>query len=108
MKPNPVHRLPAPLEAAVQRLKLAARDAVERTVESLGLAALAADPRLQELARDPDVAMAMRSSDFRGLMDHPKLLELAQDKELRARLQALDIEKTLRDVKGGAPSSPQP
>ena len=72
------------------------------------VAALAADPRLQELARDPDVATAMRSSDFRGLMDHPKLLELAQDKELRARLQALDIEKTLRDVKGGAPSSPQP
>ncbi len=42
MKPNPVHRLPAPLEAAVQRLKLAAREAAERTVESLGLAALAA------------------------------------------------------------------
>lgn len=41
MKPNPVHRLPAALEAAVQRLKLAARDAAERTVESLGLAALA-------------------------------------------------------------------
>lgn len=41
MKPNPVHRLPAPLEAAVQRLELAAREAAERTVESLGLAALA-------------------------------------------------------------------
>jgi hypothetical protein len=42
MKPNPLHRLPAPLEVAVQRLKLAAREAAERTVESLGLAALAA------------------------------------------------------------------
>ena len=41
MKPNPFHRLPAPLEAAVQRLKLAAREAAERTIESLGLAALA-------------------------------------------------------------------
>jgi hypothetical protein len=41
MKPNPLHRLPAPLEAAVQRLKLAAREAAERTIESLGLAALA-------------------------------------------------------------------
>jgi hypothetical protein len=41
MTPNPVHRLPAALESAVQRVKLAARDAVERTVESLGLAALA-------------------------------------------------------------------
>jgi len=42
MKPNPAHRLPAPLEAAVRRLKLAAREASERSVESLGLAALAA------------------------------------------------------------------
>jgi Protein of unknown function (DUF1631) len=42
MKPNPIHRLPAPLEAAIQRLKMAARQAAERTVESLGLATLAA------------------------------------------------------------------
>ena len=47
MKPNPLHRLPAPLEAAVQRLKLAAREAAERTVESLGLAALAANNAFQ-------------------------------------------------------------
>ena len=47
MKPNPVHRLPAPLEAAVQRLKLAAREAAERTIESLGLAALAATSAYQ-------------------------------------------------------------
>jgi|WetSurMetagenome_2_1015567.scaffolds.fasta_scaffold00732_20 hypothetical protein len=43
MKPNPVHRLPAALENAVQRIKLAAREAVERTIESLGLAALASN-----------------------------------------------------------------
>jgi hypothetical protein len=42
MKPTQIHRLPAPLESAVQHLKLMARGAVERTVESLGLAALAA------------------------------------------------------------------
>lgn len=47
MRPNPVHRLPATLEAAVQRLKLAAREAVERTIESLGLAALAATHAFQ-------------------------------------------------------------
>lgn len=41
MNPPPVHRLPAALENAVQRVKLAARAAVERTIESLGLAALA-------------------------------------------------------------------
>jgi hypothetical protein len=41
MNPNPVHRLPAALESAVQRIKLAARAATERTIESLGLAALA-------------------------------------------------------------------
>ena len=47
MKPNPVHRLPATLEAASQRLKLAAREAAERTIESLGLAALAATHAFQ-------------------------------------------------------------
>ncbi|KPF43921.1 hypothetical protein IP87_20115 [beta proteobacterium AAP121] len=47
MMPNPIHRLPAPLEAAVQRLKLAAREAAERTIESLGLAALAASNAYQ-------------------------------------------------------------
>ena len=47
MKPNPIHRLPAPLEAAVQRLKLAAREATERSIESLGLAALAATHAFQ-------------------------------------------------------------
>jgi hypothetical protein len=41
MKPHPTHRLPAVLEAATQRLRLAAREAAERTIESLGLAALA-------------------------------------------------------------------
>jgi hypothetical protein len=43
MNPNPAHRLPAPLEQAVQRIKLAARAATERTIESLGLAALASN-----------------------------------------------------------------
>ena len=47
MKPNPVHRLPAPLEAAVQRMKLAAREAAERTIESLGLASLASTSPMQ-------------------------------------------------------------
>jgi hypothetical protein len=47
MKPNPVHRLPSQLEAAVQSLKLAAREATERTVESLGLAALSATHAFQ-------------------------------------------------------------
>jgi hypothetical protein len=42
MPAAPMHRLPAPLEAAVQRIKLAVRACAERTVESLGLAALAA------------------------------------------------------------------
>ncbi len=47
MKPNPIHRLPAPLEAAVQRLKMVAREAAERTIESLGLAALASTNAFQ-------------------------------------------------------------
>lgn len=47
MKPNPLHRLPAPLEAAVQRLKMTAREAAERSIESLGLAALASTNAFQ-------------------------------------------------------------
>ncbi|RVT53641.1 DUF1631 family protein [Rubrivivax albus] len=47
MNPPPVHRLHALLEAAAQRLKMAARVSVERTVESLGLAALAANSVFQ-------------------------------------------------------------
>ena len=47
MKPHPVHRLPASLEAAVQRLKMAAREAAERTIESLGLSALASTNAFQ-------------------------------------------------------------
>ncbi|MBL8343735.1 MAG: DUF1631 family protein [Rubrivivax sp.] len=42
MTPLPSRRLPAQLEAAAHRLKQAARAAVDRTVESLGLAALSA------------------------------------------------------------------
>ncbi len=42
MKPHPAQPLPAALESAVQRLKMAARDAAQRSVESLGLAALSA------------------------------------------------------------------
>jgi hypothetical protein len=47
MTPSPIHRLPAPLEAAAQRLKLAAREAAERSIEALGLAALAASSAFQ-------------------------------------------------------------
>jgi hypothetical protein len=47
MTPAPIHRLPAPLEAAAQHLKLAAREAAERSIEALGLAALAASNAFQ-------------------------------------------------------------
>lgn len=42
MSVPPVHRLPAPIEQASARIQQAARAAVERSVESLGLAALSA------------------------------------------------------------------
>ncbi len=42
MTPPTIHRLPAPIESAAARIKQAARAAVERTIESLGLAALSA------------------------------------------------------------------
>lgn len=43
MNSNPPARLPAALENAVQRVRMAARSAAERTVDSLGLAALASN-----------------------------------------------------------------
>lgn len=42
MTPSPVHRLPAQIEAAAMRIEQAARGAVERTIESLGISALSA------------------------------------------------------------------
>jgi hypothetical protein len=65
MHPNPAHRLPAPLEAAVQRIKLAAREAVERTVESLGLAALAAQHAFQrDVLLETQFELNRRSAGF--------------------------------------------
>ena len=65
MHPNPAHRLPAPLEAAVQRIKLAARSAVERTVESLGLAALAAQQAFQrDVLLEAQFELNRRSAGF--------------------------------------------
>ena len=43
MNPTPPARLPAVLESAVQRVRMAARSAAERTVDSLGLAALSSN-----------------------------------------------------------------
>ena len=65
MHPNPAHRLPAPLEAAVQRIKLAVRSAVERTVESLGLAALAAQQAFQrDVLLEAQFELNRRSAGF--------------------------------------------
>jgi len=65
MHPNPAHRLPAALEAAVQRIKLAARGAVERTVESLGLAALAAQQAFQrDVLLEAQFELNRRSAGF--------------------------------------------
>ena len=42
MSSAPVHRLPASIEAAATRIQQAARQAVDRSIESLGLSALSA------------------------------------------------------------------
>ena len=47
MRDHTVFHLPAPLEAAVKRVKHAARAAVEQTVESLGLSALSSNNMFQ-------------------------------------------------------------
>jgi len=65
MHPNPAHRLPAPLEAAVQRVKLTARAAVERAVESLGLAALTAQQAYQrDVLLEAQFELNRRSAGF--------------------------------------------
>jgi Protein of unknown function (DUF1631) len=82
MKPHPAHRLPAPLEDAVQRLKLAVREACTRTVDSLGLAALSAT---QTQARDTFLAAqfelnrksAMFALAFNDAFDERMLRELS-------------------------------
>lgn len=81
MKPNPIHRLPAPLEAAVQRLKMAARLAAERSVESLGLAALAAHHAYQrdgllEAQFELNRKSAMFALAFNDALDERVLREL--------------------------------
>ena len=43
MSPPAVYRLPAPIEAAAMRMQQAARQAVDRSIESLGLAAMSAN-----------------------------------------------------------------
>ncbi len=82
MKPHPAHRLPAPLEDAVQRLKLAVREACTRTVDSLGLAALSAT---QTQVRDTLLAAqfelnrksAMFALAFNDAFDERMLRELS-------------------------------
>jgi len=89
MSPRSSHHLPPPFETALQRLKLAAREAVECTVESLGLTALSATQAFQrdsllgaqfELKRK-NAVFAMQFSD--ALQD--RLLQ-----ELRKRQASLD------------------
>ena len=75
MPDHTVYRLPAPLESAVQRVKQAARAAVERTVESLGLSALSSNNVFQrdnllatqfELNRKPAIFILAFDEAFDG------------------------------------------
>ncbi len=71
MKPHPAHPLPPALESAVQRLKLAARDAAQRTVESLGLAALSAlHAQQREQLLSAQFELQCRLSAFALTFDH--------------------------------------
>ncbi len=91
MKPNPAHRLPAPLEPAVHALKLAARNAVERTIESLGLAALAAGNAYQ---RD-------------GLLGAQFELNRKSAVFVLSFNEAFD-QRVMREAGGAAPAAPGP
>lgn len=83
MKPNPIHRLPPPLEAAVQRLRQAARETAERSVESLGLAALGAHgARQRDALLEAQFELNRKSAKFlltfNDALDERLLRELGQ------------------------------
>jgi hypothetical protein len=86
MNHRPVHRLHIQLEAAAQRLKLMARASVERTIESLGLAALAAGNVFQRDALLGAQFELNRKSAMFGLAFNECLDErLKQDSAPRSR-----------------------
>ncbi len=75
---SPAPPLPAPLKAAVQRVKRAVRAAAERTVESLGLAALAAHNTFQR-----DALLTAQFELSRKLQPFQQAFSDAFDEQLR-------------------------
>ena len=87
MEPVARHRIPPLLEGAAQRVKRSARTAVERTVEALGLAALAT---LEHGARDRMLAAQYE------LNRKASFFALAFDEELLDRLRRESEPRSLR------------
>ena len=90
MNAPPVHRLPAPLEAAAQRIKQAARQAVERSIESLGLAALSAG----SVAQRSEILAAQFEMDRKSAM-----FILSFDEAFEKRLRHDCAPRSLRESK---------
>lgn len=107
MTPNPLHRLPAPLETALQRLKLAAREAVERTIESLGLAALAATQAYQ---RDGLLGAQFELNRKSALfaLTFNEALDQRLHRELAAHQSATETEAPSVDAWGRSSGLPAP
>lgn len=93
MTPASLHRLPPPLEAAADRIRKTLRGAVERTIESLGLAALAAGAAAQR----SEILAAQFELDRKSAVF---LLEFDRGLEERLRRDCAP-----RDTAGPAPSS---
>ncbi|MBI2266407.1 MAG: hypothetical protein HYU64_14780 [Armatimonadetes bacterium] len=64
---------------------------------------LTSEPRLQALARDPEIQQAIQAQQFELLLNNPKIAELLNDKELMRKFRGLDIEAILREATSKSP-----
>ena len=66
------------------------------------------DPRIAELAQDPEVHKAWMSRDLVGLLKNEKVRATAGDAEFRARLAAINWERVRKDVEASQALGAQP
>jgi hypothetical protein len=59
---------------------------------------------LQSLARDPEVAAALRAGDYEGLMNNPKIVAVTDDRVLMWRLRELHIDTLLEEIRESSQS----
>ncbi len=58
----------------------------DNNTKPVTLETLVKDPRIQDIANDPEIRKMAQEKDYIGLMKNPKVLEIAKDPELVKRL----------------------